>query len=145
MKKQMSILVACATFMVLLLSPMACLAQSWQGSIQAPSCAFRSTSAMVGSGSGLPSAAISGVTIAGSRPAFPSSRSNSPMEDNPFGDQTIDDIENPLQPGSPVGDGVLPLLLMAAVAALAVARRRRAVTGGCGTETEGSSPRNGCA
>lgn len=45
------------------------------------------------------------------------------MEDDPFGGETIDDTENPLQPGTPIGDGVLPLLLMAAGYALWIRRR----------------------
>ena len=45
------------------------------------------------------------------------------MEGDPFGDETIDDIDNPLHPGSPIGDGLLPLLLMAAGGALWIRRR----------------------
>lgn len=130
MKNHMSKRIACVAFLVLLLSTVDCLAEPWQGSTQAPSCAFRSTSSMTGTGSCLPSAAINGVTVAGSRPSFPSSRGNSPMEDtDPFGDQTIRGTKNPLQPGSPVGDGILPLLLMAAGGALLVWRRRRRMAG----------------
>ena len=45
------------------------------------------------------------------------------MEDDPFGGETIGDTENPLQPGTPIGDGILPLLLMAAGYALWIRRR----------------------
>ena len=36
------------------------------------------------------------------------------MEDDPFGGETIGGTENPQQPGTPVGDGLWALLLMAA-------------------------------
>ncbi len=123
MKNHLSKRIACATFMVLFLSVTICLAESWQGSSQAPSYSFHSTSSLTGSGSRLPSAAIDGVRMTGSSPFHPSSRNNSPMDDDPFGGETIDDTENPLQPGTPIGDGILPLLLMAAGYALWIRRR----------------------
>ena len=123
MKNHLSKRIACATFMVLFLSVTICLAESWQGSSPAPSYSFRSTSSLIGSGSRLPSAANDGVRMTGSSPFHPSSRGNSPMEDDPFGGETIGDTENPLQPGTPIGDGILPLLLMAAGYALWIRRR----------------------
>ena len=44
-------------------------------------------------------------------------------EGNPFGDQTLP--SNPPEPGTPVGDAVLPMLLLAAGYAVYVARRKR--------------------
>ncbi len=123
MKNYKFIRIACATFMVLFLSVTICFAESWQGGIQAPSYTFRSTSPLSGSGSLSPSTSVGGVSMSGSRHAFPSSRGNSPMEGDPFGDETIDDINNPQHPGSPIGDGLLPLLLMAAGGALWIRRR----------------------
>ena len=43
--------------------------------------------------------------------------------DDPFGGGTLP--SNPLEPGTPVGDAVLPLLLLAAGYAVYVARRKR--------------------
>ena len=123
MKNHMSKRIALATFMVLFLSVTISLAGSWQGGSQAPSYSFHSTSCMTGSGSRLPSAAIDGVRMSGSSPLPLSSRGYSPMEDDPFGGETIGGTENPLQPGAPIGSGLLPLLLMAAGYALWMRRR----------------------
>ena len=80
---------------------------------------FYSTSAMTGSGSSLPLAARNGLTIGANTPDdnMPSGGVRGPRrakaEDDPFGGQTIDDTSDPLEPGTPVGDGVWVLLLMA--------------------------------
>ena len=47
------------------------------------------------------------------------------MEDDPFGGETIGGTENPQQPGTPVGDGLWALLLMAAGYLIYRVRTRR--------------------
>lgn len=65
--------------------------------------AFRSTSALPLSGSALPMAAATGPTIAISP--------TGPLRDVFDGYGTVDDVNNPNQPGNPVGD--IPWLVMA--------------------------------
>lgn len=43
---------------------------------------------------------------------------------DPFGGETIDDVDNPLQPGTPVGDGTWFLLIMACGYMLYIVRKR---------------------
>ena len=45
--------------------------------------------------------------------------------DDPFGGETIDDVNNPQQPGTPLPDGTWLLLLMASAYMLYIARKRR--------------------
>lgn len=47
--------------------------------------------------------------------------------ENPFGDETIDDVSNPQDPGSPIGQGTWFLLLLAAAYAGFLSRRRMVV------------------
>lgn len=84
-------------------------------------------STMMYSGSALPLAAATGVSTADS----PSKGNGGPrramMEDptDPFGGQTIGGTTNPLEPGTPIGDGILPMMVMAVLFAGFVAMRRR--------------------
>lgn len=48
--------------------------------------------------------------------------------ENPFGDETIDDVSNPQDPGSPIGQGTWFLLLLAAAYAAFLSRRRMVMT-----------------
>ena len=83
-----------------------------------PSAQMSSTSAMVGSGSSLPQAAISGThtTYDSDSSATPS---NGPRKARP------EDWEDPYE--DPLGDAVLPLLLLAAGYCLFIVRKRRAL------------------
>ena len=80
---------------------------------------FYSTSTMMESGSRLPLAARNGLTIGANTPDdnTPSGGVRGPRrakaEDDPFGGQTIDDTSDPLEPGTPIGEGMWVLLLMA--------------------------------
>lgn len=86
-------------------------------------------STMMYSGSALPLAAATGVTTADS----PSNGNGgggprrAKMEDptDPFGGQTIGDTTNPQEPGTPIGDALLPLLLMAMLFTGFIALRRK--------------------
>lgn len=81
--------------------------------------AFRSTSSMPLSGSALPMAAATGTTVAiwGSGPL---------RGENPFGDETIDDVVNPNEPGTPIGD--TPWILFGLMlGAYAIVKRRRGI------------------
>ena len=79
---------------------------------------FRSTSTLTLSGSGLPMAAATGAGVA-MMPASGPRRSG----ENPFGGETIDDIGDPLEPGSPIGD--TPWVLFAALGAGYVLWRKK--------------------
>ena len=92
---------------------------------QQPSCEFRSTSAMVSSGSTLPMSAQTGVVVGVSSPTARTSAHGGRVkrDSNPFGDETVETIDNPNQPGTPLGDGVVPMLICAlAYAVYSVAR-----------------------
>lgn len=65
------------------------------------------------SGSSLPLAAATGVYTAGDSPSagFGGPR-RAKMDEDPFGDETIGGTTNPQEPGTPIGDAVLPMMLM---------------------------------
>ena len=87
-----------------------------------PAAQMSSTSAMVGSGSSLPQAAISGTqTTYDSEEGF--APSNAPKKST--GEGRPEDWEDPYE--DPIGDAVLPLLLLAAGYVVFVARKRRAL------------------
>lgn len=96
-----------------------------------PQAQMQSTSSFMGAGSSLPQAAVSGTYITG--PSIgsysPTSMPGGPRRsgENPFGDNTIDDVNNPLQPGTPIGDGVWVMTVLAIVYAGWIARKRRKV------------------
>lgn len=80
--------------------------------------AFRSTSSMPLSGSALPMAAATGTTVA--------IWGSGPLRDEVFGDETIDDIVNPTEPGTPIGD--TPWILFGLMlGGYAVVKRRRGI------------------
>jgi len=82
-----------------------------------PADAFRSTSSMTSSGSSLPSAAQTGVFVTASSPGTysPATPMYSPRRsvENPFGDDNVGSTENPLEPGTPLGDIIPPMILFA--------------------------------
>lgn len=91
---------------------------------------FRSTSSYSYSGSSLPLAAQTGVVVGSTTPGdnSPTGTSGSgarrsKMDDDPFGGETIGDVNNPQQPGTPLGDGMWVLLMMAG--AYVVCRKRK--------------------
>jgi len=90
---------------------------------------FYSTSTMMESGSRLPLAARNGLTIGANTPDdnSPSGGVSGPrrakMDENPFGGETVGDTGNPNEPGTPVGEGMWVMMLMAA--GYAVYRKRR--------------------
>lgn len=80
--------------------------------------AFRSTSSMPLSGSALPMAAATGTTVA--------IWGSGPLRDEVFGDETIDDIVNPTEPGTPIGD--TPWILFGLMlGGYAIVKRRRGI------------------
>ena len=88
-----------------------------QGLAQQPNNDFRSTSVMVGSGSALPQAAVTGTYMTGSTPGtYSASSSIHPTlrRDVGGGGSTADDDDpdSPEEP-FPVGDALLPLMVMA--------------------------------
>ena len=67
---------------------------------------------IMNSGSALPLAAVSGTTTANDN--APGGPRRAKKEVNPFtGEGTAGDIGNPLEPAVPLGDAILPLMMMA--------------------------------
>ena len=103
-----------------------------QGIAQLPTTPFRSTSTMVGSGSTLPVAANTGVQVTGATVGTYSSASYAAHSSRPRrveGSGTADD-DDPDSPGepAPIGDAVLPLmLLIGGYGMLVYFRRKRGV------------------
>ena len=91
-----------------------------------PTAVFQSTSVMQGSGSAYSANPIlnSDGTATYSGSASASGPRRAKMDD-PFGGQTIGDVVNPNEPGTPIGDALIPLALMALAFAGIVAWRRR--------------------
>ena len=99
-----------------------------QSFAQKPVPQMQSTSGMMYSGSNLPQAAATGATLAEEPRVQSSGRPGHIRRDeNPFGDQTIENTDNPNEPGTPLGDVFWPLMLLAgAYALMRVFLKRRA-------------------
>ena len=83
-------------------------------------------SSMIYSGSALPLAAATGVTTTDDSPSSGKGPNRAKKEDpDPFGGQTVDDTSNPTQPGTPIGDGILLMMLLIGAYCGFVALRRR--------------------
>ena len=100
-----------------------------QGLAKPPQVQMKSTSGMVYSGSTLPQAATTGAVLTGSTPGAyaPAYRPGGMRKDVGGGGTTEDDDEDPDLPTepNPIGDGLIPLLLLAgAYLIVRVARRR---------------------
>ena len=86
--------------------------------------------AMMSSGSALPMAAVSGTTT--TEQMMPNRRRAKKEESNPFEEEgsgtevTIDGTGTPLEPGSPIGDAALPMMLMALAWVMVRMIRRKA-------------------
>lgn len=79
---------------------------------------FQSTSSMLGSGSQLPSAAQTGVTLTETEQNRAPSGPRRVSADDGYGDPDYDE--------QPIGDAILPLALLAAAYLVFVARKKRA-------------------
>ena len=102
-----------------------------QGTAQFPEATMQSTSSMVGTGSTLPQAAVSGASLAGETPAAysPTGRIGHIRKTDENGDgwEDEEDPENPGEP-NPLGDVFWPLaLLMLVYVGVRVFLKRRAI------------------
>ena len=88
-----------------------------------PEAQMYSTSAMLGSGSSLPQAAVTGTSTTYDEP---SPASTGPRRIIDGEDNEEKENDGWAEPGVPLGDAVLPLLLLAAGYVVFVARKRRA-------------------
>lgn len=86
-----------------------------------PLAQMHSTSAMLASGSSLPQAAVTGTYTTYDAPVSGPRRAK--FDDDPFGGQTIDNVDNPSHPGSPLPDGTWVLLFVAALFTIRKARK----------------------
>ena len=122
MKRNISIIVMVAAF------ALPTMAQPFGNQpVTQPTAVFQSTSAMQGSGSAYSANPIlnSDGTAAYSGSSSAVSGPRRAKMDDPFGGQTIGDVVNPNEPGTPIGDALIPLALMALAFAGIVAWRRR--------------------
>ena len=105
-------------------------------------CGNRTTSTLMGdgsisplmhSGSRLPIAARNGVIVGSTSPDDNTSNGGvghhgntrrGKMDDDPFGGETIGDVNNPQEPGTPIGDGMWVLMMLAMGYAFGKLRRR---------------------
>ena len=71
-------------------------------------------------GSALPSAAPDGVTTTYTGPR------RGKKEEDPFGGETAGDVTNPLEPGTPIGDAMWPLMVCALAYLIIRVGRKRA-------------------
>ena len=105
-------------YLLMVIAMVSVLSIKAQGTDQLPEVQMQSTSVMVGSGSALPQAAVTGVVTTDEAPA----RANigQPRRERPG------DWDDPYK--DPIGDAVWPLMALAAVyAVLRVYRRKRSV------------------
>lgn len=93
-----------------------------------PTLAMSSTgSVMMQSGSTLPMAAVSGTTTTEqTAPNRHRAKKEDPDPSNPFGGQTIGGVDNPNEPGTPIGDAAVPMMLMALAWVMVRMIRRKA-------------------
>ena len=80
---------------------------------------------MMYSGTALPLAAATGTSTAGDSPTQGGPRRATMEDPDPFGGQTIGGTTNPTEPGTPIGDAVIPLLIMAMLFSGIMALRRK--------------------
>ena len=101
-----------------------------QGTAQFPEATMQSTSTMVGTGSSLPQAAVSGTTLAGETPgAYSPGRAGHIRRVGE--DEGWEDDPDPDSPGEPfpIGDVFWPLMLLACAYLIVRVARRRALKG----------------
>ena len=101
-----------------------------QGLAKPPQVQMKSTSGMVYSGSTLPQAATTGAVLTGSTPgAYAPAYRPGGMRKDVGGGSATDDDEDPDLPTepNPIGDGLIPLLLLAGAYLIWRATRRRAL------------------
>lgn len=114
-------------YLLIVMSLVSVLSIKAQGTAQLPQAQMKSTSVMVSSGSTLPQAAVTGTFTADETsvngPKKGIRRSTLEEDDDPFGGETIGGTDNPIEPGTPIGDAMWPLILAAAV--YGVYRRKR--------------------
>ena len=107
-------------YLLIVMSLVSILSVKAQSTAQLPEAEMKSTSAMAGSGSLLPQAAVSGTTLAGETPAAYSPGRTGKIRRDVGGGGTTEDDGDPDNPGEPfpLGDAALPLMLLASVYAL---------------------------
>ena len=96
---------------------------------QPPQVQMYSTSAMISSGSTLPSAATTGAILTGSTPGTYEQAYRPGGGPRRVGEDEFEDEEEPVAPANPfpIGDGLIPLLLLAGAYLIWRATRRRAL------------------
>ena len=94
--------------------------------------AWQSTSSMQGSGSAysaqvtaVGAAEVTDMATTTNGSSGPNRRKGKKEDPDPFGGGTITDTPNPNEPGTPIGDAMLPMLLMAMLFAGVVYTRRK--------------------
>ena len=115
-------------YLLIVVSLVSVLSVKAQSTAQLPEAQMKSTSAMVGSGSLLPQAAVTGTYVTGnSVGAYSPVGHPGPVRRNVGGGGSTEEDGDPDNPGEPfpIGDAALPLMLLAVAYALLRAFRRR--------------------
>ena len=95
------------------------------GGAVAPQASFQSTSTMRGTGSSYSSNPMINSNGTAVYNGAAASGPNRAKKDDPFGGQDISGTGNPQQPGTPIGDAVLPLMLCVCAYLIVRATRKR--------------------
>jgi len=117
--KEFKIMKATLRYLLTVMATVSVLGVCAQSLAQQPQVHMTSTSGMMYSGSTLPQAAATGATLADESPAYAPGKGGRIRKDgNPFnpgggGEITIGDVDNPNEPGTPLGDVFWPLMLLA--------------------------------
>ena len=116
-------------YLLIVVAMLSVLSVSAQMLAQLPEATRHSTSAMVGSGSALPSAAANGAVVTGEQPGTyspanaPSRPRRAKMGENDWEDDEFSETDEPWK--DPIGDAALPLALMACAYLILRATRKR--------------------
>ena len=118
-------------YLLIIVAMISVMSVSAQGLARRPEAQMRSTSTMVYSGSTLPQAATTGAVLTGSTPgayapAYRPGGMRKVGEDDEFENEG-EDTKLPTEP-NPIGDGLIPLLLLAGAYLIWRATRRRALS-----------------
>ena len=129
MFKDLEIMKTTLRYLLIVMSLVSVLSVSAQGLAQQPQTQMRSTSVMVGSGSALPQAAVTGTYMTGATPASYTTAGPDKhlRRDVGGGEDDWGDEGEPTDPGepNPLGDAAWPLMLLALAYVCARAFRKK--------------------
>ena len=113
--KELRIMKTTLRYLLIVIGLVSVLSLGAQTLAQQPEAKMASTSVMAPSGSALPQAATTGVytTCDAQRSGTSKVPGRRKSEENPFGGDDVSGTDNPIEPGTPIGDAAWPLMLLA--------------------------------